>query len=143
LPSGRSVTARLFADLMLGAESSDNDWGGWDQFMPMVAHWREGDAVGVLWLEDPRQVWARVEGRSFVLSAERPGGQPRASLLISAPVCAVHDGEIHAGRARVSVAGSVSLVQGDSVADLHRVVLTPVDPDATRLSCRLMFAVDA
>ena len=38
LGNGRTITAAIDDDLMIGAESSDNDWGGWSQFMPAVAH---------------------------------------------------------------------------------------------------------
>lgn len=59
LARGRTVTAWVAPDLMLGAESSTIDWGGWSQFMPVTAHWGTGEDLAVLWLVDPHVVDAR------------------------------------------------------------------------------------
>ncbi len=56
LAGDRTVTAWIAPDLMLGAESSTADWGGWAQFMPVTAHWGSGDELAVLWLVDPHVV---------------------------------------------------------------------------------------
>ena len=40
LARGRRVSAWISPELMIGAEASGVDWGGWPQFMPATAHWR-------------------------------------------------------------------------------------------------------
>ncbi|MDQ6696320.1 MAG: hypothetical protein M3Z46_02540, partial [Actinomycetota bacterium] len=105
LPGRRLVTAALFDDLMIGAESSENDWGGWDQFMPAMAHWREEDGVGVLWLVDPRQVLASVRGTVLDLEVQRPGEPGSLDLRISAESCTVEGAEIRTGGARILIGG--------------------------------------
>jgi hypothetical protein len=142
LPGGRFVTAALFDDLMIGGEASANDWGGWDQFMPAVAHWREDDGVGVLWLVDPRKVRASVSGRVLALEVERPGGPAQLDLMISAPACAVRGAEIRAGRVRIASSEDRVDVQIEQIGDrLHRIAMKPVDADTAVLRCALAFTV--
>lgn len=142
LPGGRIVTADLFADLMIGGESSENDWGGWDQFMPAMAHWREADGVGALWLVHPRKVHASVRDQVLALEVERPGGPGRLDLMISAPACAVEGAEIRTGRIQIAVTEGAVDVQGEQIGvRLHRVVMTPVRPDTIVLRCNLSFTV--
>jgi hypothetical protein len=63
LPRHRTVTAWIAPNLMLGAESSDVDWGGWSQFMPATAHWGSGVQMAALRLVDPHVVHARASER--------------------------------------------------------------------------------
>jgi hypothetical protein len=65
LPRHRSVTAWISPTLMLGAESSGVDWGGWSQFMPATAHWGSGVQLAALWLIDPHVVRARASERQL------------------------------------------------------------------------------
>lgn len=56
LNNGREIHARIYADIMIGIETSPIDWGGWSQAMPFVMHWVEhDDAVGCLWLDAPHR----------------------------------------------------------------------------------------
>jgi hypothetical protein len=63
LARGRTVTAWIARDLMLGAESNTIDWGGWSQYMPATAHWGSADALAVLYLVDPHVVDAHASER--------------------------------------------------------------------------------
>lgn len=63
IPRGRFVTTWNHRTLMLGAESSAIDWGGWSQFMPVTAHWGSAGELAVLWLVDPHVVDARASER--------------------------------------------------------------------------------
>lgn len=71
LSRGRRVTAWVGSDLMIGAEASDIDWGGWEQFMPATAHWRSPSGAATLWLVDAHVVHA-VAG-DHRLSIDVPG----------------------------------------------------------------------
>ncbi len=142
LPGGRFVTAALFDDLMLGAEASDNDWGGWAQFMPVVAHWREPDGTGALWLAEPHRVQALVDDHLIALAVTRPGRPAAVDLLVSAIHCAIHGAEIRTDGIRISVGGSPTALQVEQLGTaLHRVAVTPTGPDTAVLRCTLSFAV--
>ena len=58
LARGRRVTASIGANLMIGAEASDSDWDGWEQFLPATAHWRSRLGAATLWLVDAHVVHA-------------------------------------------------------------------------------------
>jgi len=58
LARGRHVSAWIGPELMIGAESSGVDWGGWPQFMPATAHWRTANGEAVLWMVDAHEVHA-------------------------------------------------------------------------------------
>ena len=67
----RHVSAWIGSDLMIGAEASTVDWGGWEQFMPATAHWRSPDGEAVLWMIDPHEV--RAVASDHLLEIEVPG----------------------------------------------------------------------
>src|SRR5262245_19678052 len=75
LPGGREVTAWIGRELMIGAETSDLDWGGWSQFMPVTAHWARGQERAALWLLDPHVVHAVAGPRTIEINA--PGAELR------------------------------------------------------------------
>jgi len=56
----RTINAEVHTHYSLGVESSPHDWGGWDQFMPLVLHWRDGTTIECCWLAGPGVVEARV-----------------------------------------------------------------------------------
>jgi len=58
LARGRHVSAWIGPELMIGAESSGVDCGGWPQFMPATAHWRTATGEAVLWMVDAHEVHA-------------------------------------------------------------------------------------
>ncbi|HVE93639.1 MAG TPA: hypothetical protein VNB24_01875, partial [Acidimicrobiales bacterium] len=139
LPNERTVTAHVEPSLMLGAESSPHDWGGWSQFVPVTAHWAEGDEIGVLWLLAPRRTRATVRGRSIELGCQLP-----LEFRLLAPMCiALSDGfetgavrvntdpdvivtvaAVEPGDFRVFVAALTEDEPGDPVGDERRLVLT-------------------
>jgi hypothetical protein len=63
----RHVSAWLGPELMIGAESSRIDWGGWSQFMPATAHWRSARDQAVLWMVDAHEVQAVAEDHHLVI----------------------------------------------------------------------------
>ena len=126
LPRGRVVTASIEEDLMIGAEESDNDWGGWTQFMPVTVHWREDEGVGVLWLTEPRVVRATARDASVLLADVR---HP-LSFAVLAPGCELSEDGFRAGRLRCSLRGATASVSG------KRVELTPASAEV-----ELTFAV--
>jgi hypothetical protein len=67
LARGRRVSAWIGPELMIGAESSGVDWGGWPQFMPATAHWRTPNGAAVLWMVDPHEVHAVASDHQLVI----------------------------------------------------------------------------
>lgn len=116
LAHGRHIESVLHNDLMLGAESSHHDWGGWSQFMPAVAHWREPDgSTGVLWLDVPRKVRATVDDRTLRIEVEAPGAtEPRIELLVQSTRC--------------ETSGTTLTMNGTTVALAGALVVGPVKP---------------
>jgi len=87
----RTVTAWISPTLMLGAESSANDWGGWSQFMPVTAHWGTAEELAVMWLLDPHVVDAHASERR--LDIRMPNASHASfELRADAPVEAHADG---------------------------------------------------
>lgn len=115
----REITAHLGGDLLLGAESSPHDWGGWDQFMPFVAHWRAGDAVEVLWLADPRQLTAELTPTSARLEV---GGSERIELWLQAERCWAGAGVVDTGHRRIEIRPDTA-VSAARVGDRWRVAI--------------------
>jgi len=72
LKRGRQVSAWIGPALMLGAESSGIDWGGWSQFIPVTAHWRTPHGAAVLWMIDAYVV--RAVAADHLLTIEVPAG---------------------------------------------------------------------
>jgi len=116
LPNGRVVTGGVRAEFILGAEASDNDWGGWAQFMPVTVHWREPTGAGVLWLTDPHVVRASVVDNSILLR----GVTSDLVLAVSGRDVVVTDAGFTVGRLRCTVSGAAA-----SLDSPRRVVLAP------------------
>jgi hypothetical protein len=107
----RHVSASIGSDLMIGAEASAVDWGGWQQFMPATAHWRSPFGEAVLWLVDPHEVHAVASDHELAIDVP-PVAELRFRLLsadarivdgtavIAAGMCVTFAGDI----ARVSLA---------------------------------------
>lgn len=72
LARGRWVSAWLGPHLMIGAEASAIDWGGWEQFMPATAHWQSPLGPATLWLVDAHEVHAVATDHSLAIVV--PGG---------------------------------------------------------------------
>jgi hypothetical protein len=100
LAGGRTVTAWIGRELMIGAEASDIDWGGWDQFMPATAHWGSADGAGTLWLLDAHIVAARAERSALVLTVADDVRELRFGLFSTTPPSIV-EGVLRAGDADV------------------------------------------
>ena len=83
----RHASAWIGPQLMIGAESSGIDWGGWAQFMPATAHWSAGVEKGVLWLVDAHKVRAVAEDHRLALEVPAGAGELRFRLISTdAPV---------------------------------------------------------
>ena len=65
----RTATAWLADDVMIGAESSELDWGGWYQYVGATVHWRrsEDGALGWLKVRHKGVVDARAEPERLVV----------------------------------------------------------------------------
>ncbi len=143
LAHGRHLEAVLHDDLMLGAESSHHDWGGWSQFMPAVAHWRQPDgSTGVLWLDAPRKVRATVDDRILTIEAEAPGAaEPRLDLLIQSTRCETSSDVLALAGVQVVLAGHLGVaVTAPSNGGPWRLLITPDPARAVNsVPVRLMF----
>ena len=106
----RFVVSDIGQDLMIGTESSDHDWGGWDQFMPFVAHWRAGDDVETLWLAGPRVLHADLEPAKATLRVEETD---EIVLHLRADECRVASGRIDTGHRVIAIDQPMSLELGD------------------------------
>ncbi len=67
LARGRTVTAHIEPMRMVGGESSNVDWGGWQQFMPATAHWRRGMELVTLWLVDAHTTYAHADDAGLAI----------------------------------------------------------------------------
>jgi hypothetical protein len=105
LPRGRVVTSWIAPNVMLGAESSAVDWGGWSQFMPVTAHWGSGEQLAVLWLVDPHVVDARASERGLDINIPN-ATHATFELRSDEPIEWRTDGFVTCGR-RVEAAGVV------------------------------------
>jgi hypothetical protein len=114
----RHVSAWIGSDLMIGAEASTVDWGGWPQFMPATAHWRASGGEGVLALVDPHEVHAVASDHELTIDVPPVAADLRFRLFTA-------DAPILDGTA-VIVAG-MCVTFGGSIANVS---LTSVDTDA-------------
>jgi hypothetical protein len=75
------VSAWLGPELMIGAESSRIDWGGWSQFMPATAHWRSARDQAVLWMVDAHEVQAVAEDHHLVIDVPAGASELRFRMI--------------------------------------------------------------
>jgi len=129
LDGGREIDARIEPGFMVGVESSEHDWGGWDQFMPLVAHWREENeqSVCVLALENPRVVRGTIDDRRVGL--ELPKGPVPVTFRLYAHSCRTSGRHLSTGTFGVTFAG----LHDKTTIDLQ---VTPLESDAWRVSVR-------
>jgi hypothetical protein len=80
LAGGRRVSAWIGPELMIGAESSGIDWGGWSQFMPATAHWRSERGQAVLWMVDAHVVRAVASDHHLVIDVPAGASELRFHL---------------------------------------------------------------
>jgi hypothetical protein len=112
LARGRRVSAWLGPQLMIGAEASSVDWGGWAQFMPATAHWRSPVGAATLWLVDAHEVHATATDHRLAIVVPGGASELRFCLyctddpVVSGTVvsAAGMDVDFASGIARVSVA---------------------------------------
>lgn len=136
LARGRHVSAWIGSQLMIGAESSDIDWGGWEQFMPATAHWRSRDAGATLWLVDAHVVRAEARDRELVIEAASEVDALRFHLCTSDVPIAL-DAALAVAGVRVEFTSGVS---GVSVAEigpeLYEIRTVPSTPGRVRCTMR-------
>jgi hypothetical protein len=101
--------AWIGSDLMIGAEASTVDWGGWSQFMPATAHWRSSRGEAVLWLLDPHEVHAVASDHELSIDVPGVGAELRFRLL-SMQEPAVDGTSVVATGMRVTFGGDVARV---------------------------------
>jgi hypothetical protein len=103
----RHVSAWIGSDLMIGAEASTVDWGGWSQFMPATAHWRSSRGEAVLWLLDPHEVHAVASDHELAIDVPGVAAELRFHLRSSdAPI--VEGTDVIAAGMRVTFRGDVA-----------------------------------
>jgi hypothetical protein len=118
LARGRHVSAWVGPELMIGAESSGIDWGGWSQFMPATAHWRTACGQAVLWMVDAHEVHAVASDHR--LRIDVPAGVSELRFrLISNDAPNVEETAVTTAGMRVTFG-----------ADIARVALTGIGTDA-------------
>jgi hypothetical protein len=109
LPRRRHVSAWIGSHLMIGAEASTVDWGGWSQFMPATAHWRSAHGEAVLWMIDAHQV--RAVASDHQLEIEIPGTTSDLRFRLLSPHDPIVDGTgVIAAGMRVAFGGDVTRV---------------------------------
>ena len=114
LPRRRHVSAWIGSDLMIGAEASTVDWGGWSQFMPATAHWRSPNGEAVFWLIDAHEV--RAVASDHQLEIEVPGTSSELRFrLLSTQEPAVDGTSVVATGIRVTFGRDVARVSLASV----------------------------
>jgi hypothetical protein len=118
LARGRNVSAWVGPALMIGAESSGIDWGGWSQFMPATAHWRTARGRAVLWMVDAHEVHAVASDHRLRIDVPAGVSELRLRLLSTDPPNVEETAVVAAGM-RVTFG-----------AEISRVVLTGIGTDA-------------
>jgi hypothetical protein len=114
----RHVSAWIGPELMIGAESSGIDWGGWSQFMPATAHWRTACGQAVLWMVDAHEVHAVASDHHLVIDV--PAGPSELRFRLSSTETPIVD------ETAVAAAG-MRVTFG---ADIASVSLTRIGTDA-------------
>lgn len=80
LARGREVSAWIGPELMIGAEASGVDWGGWEQFMPATAHWQSAAGAATLWLVDAHKLRAFASDHRLTIDVSRGSADLRFRL---------------------------------------------------------------
>ena len=117
----------LQRDWMVGTETSSNDWGGWAQFMPMVAHWGTDDDVATLWWHAPRVARATILDEHILLETDAT----ELTLRMCAAIPKLHNGSVRIGPWVAVVASNLN------------VVATAIDRGITELKLSLNSATPA
>ncbi len=99
LSNNREIQSWITDDVMIGAERSTIDWGGWEQFMPLVVHWREPDDVGTLWLHAPNDAAVSIQDFDVEITTT----QPEIRIRIAGPEPKITDGGFRVGRLYVAI----------------------------------------
>lgn len=125
LRRGRHVSAWIGPALMIGAESSGIDWGGWSQFMPATAHWNGRGADGVLWMIDAHEVHAVASDHRLVI--EVPAGAPGVRFrLISTDTPTLESAAVIAAGMRMTFgAGIERVLLAGNGTDVYEIRATP------------------
>ena len=126
LSRGRHVSAWIGPALMIGAESSGIDWGGWSQFMPATAHWRTACGQAVLWMVDAHEVHAVASDHHLVIDVPSGASELRFHLS-STEAPTVEATAVTAAGMRVTFGADIaSVTLTSSGTDAYEIRATPV-----------------
>ena len=149
LATDRAIATEIHPDYSLGVESSPNDWGGWNQFMPVVFQWR--DAAGVVascWLTDPGVVGATLPPHAvsdLAAAVDLAPGDGPVTLLTNADVSVEGAGRLRlGGRATLTAtddAGPVEVAVTPDRGGVRRLALSPRTSEGPRGPIRLGFRI--
>jgi hypothetical protein len=129
LSGRRHVSAWVGPDLMIGAESSGIDWGGWSQFMPATAHWRAGAERGVLWLVGAHEVRAVAADHRLVIDVPAGAAELRFHLISTADPRSENSAVVAAGM-RIDFGAVVApVVLTKMSTETYEIRATPVAGD--------------
>jgi hypothetical protein len=134
----RHVSAWIGPYLMIGAESSAIDWGGWSQFMPATAHWSGPAGSGVLWMLDAREVRAVASDHRLVV--EVPAGAVELRFRLIASSLPLVDGDsVTAAGMRVTFGAGIEGVTREEVGtDTYEIHAFAKDANAA-VTCDIRF----
>jgi hypothetical protein len=123
----RHVSAWIGERLVIGAEASPVDWGGWEQFMPATAQWETAAGRATLWLVDAHEVHAVAGDHELTIAA--PGARDLRFHLLSTAAPAASAGAVTAAGMRLDFDGRVGVVVVNRLGpDLHEVRVTRASP---------------
>ncbi|MDQ1481695.1 MAG: hypothetical protein QOI44_2556 [Actinomycetota bacterium] len=136
LAGGRHVSAWMGPELMLGAESSGIDWGGWSQFMPATAHWSSARGQAVLWMVDAHEVHAVASDHHLVIDVPAGASEFRFRLRSTEdPI--VGEVAVTAAGMQVTFGADIATVTLSSIGtDAYEIGATPVSPGDIHLDIR-------
>jgi hypothetical protein len=132
----RHVTAWIGPFLMIGAESSEIDWGGWAQFMPATAHWSSPAGAGVLWMVDAHEVHAVASDHRLALEVPEGAAGLRFRLIASAPPVVDGNSLTCAGMRVMFGAGIERVTREDIATDTYDIHALPGDA-TTGVACEI------
>jgi hypothetical protein len=139
LSGHRHVSAWIGPFLMIGAESSSIDWGGWSQFMPATAHWSSPGGAGVLWLVDAHEVHAVASDHGLAITVPADATELRFRSIASA-LPDVDGNSVNAAGMRVTFGADIERVTLEAAgADTYEIRAFPRD-STTAITCEIRFA---
>jgi hypothetical protein len=138
LARGRHVSAWIGPQLMIGAEASAIDWGGWEQFMPATAHWRSADAAATLWLIDAHVVRAVAADHELAIEVDAGVDALRFHLCSNDVPVALGVGVTVAGMRVEFTHGVAGVSIAEIGPELYEIGTTPASAGAVSTAMRFV-----